>query len=126
MPKRPISRPVSNEPDLGVWTLSVYVVAGLTILRFLFLRASPLEFQAVEAESWVWSRTFALAYGTLPPLPVWLTGVSASVCGPEEACARAFSPLFQAGTAILLGLCGVVLGSRRLGAWSMLTYATLP
>src|SRR5262249_58787476 len=24
------------------------------------------------------------------------------------------------------GLCGVVLGSRRLGAWSMLTYATLP
>ncbi|HEY8015002.1 MAG TPA: glycosyltransferase family 39 protein, partial [Dongiaceae bacterium] len=58
--------------------------------------------------------------------PVWLTAVSSSFCGPGEACARAVSPLLQAPTAMLLGGAGVTLGSWRLGAWSMLLYATLP
>jgi len=99
--------------------------------RFGKLRVSPLEFDPVEASRWIWSRSLAWGYealggGTASPLPLWLTAVSSSFCGPGEACARATSPLLQAAAALLLGGAGVTLGSWRLGAWSMLLYATLP
>jgi 4-amino-4-deoxy-L-arabinose transferase-like glycosyltransferase len=106
--------------------VALYVVVGLTLLRLAFLRVSPLEFDSAEAARWIWSRTLALGYDAAAPVPVWLTTASTSFCGPGEACARAASPLLQAGTAILLGAAGSALGSRRLGAWAMLTYATLP
>jgi 4-amino-4-deoxy-L-arabinose transferase-like glycosyltransferase len=106
--------------------VALYSVAGLTLVRLAFLRASPLELDPVEATRWLWSRTLALGYDGAAPLPVWLTSVTASFCGPETACTRLVSPLLQAGTAMLVGGAGIVLGGFRLGSWAMLAYATLP
>ena len=126
----------ADEAGLGFWQVALYGVVALTLLRLAFLRVSPLEFDPAEASRWLWSRSLAWGYGgwgygvwgrgAASPLPVWLTAVSTSFCGPGEACARAASPLLQAATAMLLGGAGVALGSWRLGAWSMLLYATLP
>jgi 4-amino-4-deoxy-L-arabinose transferase-like glycosyltransferase len=121
----------ADEAGLGFWQVALYIVVALTILRLAFLRVSPLEFDPAEAARWLWSRGLAWGYGawgqgTASPLPIWLTAASSSFCGPGEACARAVSPLLQAATAMLLGGAGVALGSWRLGAWSMLVYATLP
>ena len=121
----------ADETGLGFWQVALYIVVALTLLRLAFLRVSPLEFDPAEAARWIWSRSLAWGYGafgrgTASPLPVWLTAVTTSFCGTGEACARSASPLLQAATAMLLGGAGVTLGSWRLGAWSMLVYATLP
>ena len=125
------AQPRADAAGLGFWQVALYIVVGLTLLRLAFLRVSPLEFDPAEASRWLWSRSLAWGYeafgrGTASPLPVWLTAVSSSFCGPGEACARAASPLLQAATAMLLGGAGATLGSWRLGAWAMLLYATLP
>jgi hypothetical protein len=128
--RRPIRNlpptPAATDPAAGLWAVALYSVAGLTLLRLAFLRISPLELDPVEATRWLWSRTLALGYPGEAPLPIWLTSVAAGFCGPEAACTRAVSPLLQAGTAMLVGAAGIVLGGFRLGAWGMLTYATLP
>ena len=118
--------PAATDPAAGLWAVALYSVAGLTLLRLAFLRVSPLELDVAEATRWLWSRTFAFGYAGEAPLPIWLTSVAAGFCGPEAACTRAVSPLLQAGTAMLVGAAGIVLGGFRLGAWGMLTYATLP
>ena len=118
--------PSVADPAAGLWAVALYSVAGLTLLRLAFLRLSPLELDPVEATRWLWSRTLALGYDGAAPLPIWLSSVAAGFCGPEAACTRAVSPLLQAGTAMLVGGAGIVLGGFRLGAWAMLIYATLP
>jgi 4-amino-4-deoxy-L-arabinose transferase-like glycosyltransferase len=118
--------PAATDPAAGLWAVALYSVAGLTLLRLAFLRVSPLELDVAEATRWLWSRTFAFGYAGETPLPIWLISVAAGFCGPDGACTRAVSPLLQAGTAMLLGGAGLVLGGFRLGAWAMLTYATLP
>lgn len=118
--------PAATDPAAGLWAVALYSVAGLTLLRLAFLRVSPLELDPVEATRWLWSQTLALGYDGAAPLPIWLTSVTASFCGPDGSCTRAMSPLLQTGAAILLGGAGTVLGGFRLGAWAMLTYATLP
>lgn len=118
--------PAATDPAAGLWAIALYSVIGLTLLRLAFLRVSPLELDPAEATRWLWSRTFALGYDGAAPLPIWLTAVTAGFCGPDGACTRAVSPLLQAGTAMLLGGAGLVLGGFRLGAWTMLIYATLP
>jgi 4-amino-4-deoxy-L-arabinose transferase-like glycosyltransferase len=123
---RKIAPTTAPDEAAGFWQVALYAVVGLTLLRLAFLRISPLEFDSAEATRWLWSRTLALGYDGAAPVPVWLTAAGSSFCGPGEACARAVSPLLQAGTAILLGAAGIALGSWRLGAWTMLTYATLP
>src|SRR5690242_18698505 len=118
--------PAAADPAAGLWAVALYSVAGLTLLRLAFLRISPLELDPAEATRWLWSQRLALGYDAAAPLPIWLTSVTASFCGPDGSCTRAMSPLLQTGTAILLGGAGIVLGGFRLGAWAMLTYATLP
>jgi 4-amino-4-deoxy-L-arabinose transferase-like glycosyltransferase len=87
---------------------------------------TPLEFDMEEAQYWVWGETPAWGYFSKPPLIAWLEGASAWLCGPSEACARSASPLLHAATALVLGATGMAFGSLRLGAWTMLVYATVP
>jgi hypothetical protein len=111
---------------LGLWQVAVYVVVALTILRLAFLRLSPLELDPGEALRWMQGQSFAWGYGAAPPLTSWLEGASAWLCGSGEACARGSGPLLQAAAALTIGAAGMTLGGWRLGAWSMLVYATLP
>jgi 4-amino-4-deoxy-L-arabinose transferase-like glycosyltransferase len=112
--------------DIRLWQTGLLLVAVLTLLRLAFLHITPLEFDMEEAQYWVWGETPAWGYFSKPPLIAWLDGASAWLCGPSEACARTPSPLLHAATALILGATGLALGSRRLGAWAMLIYATLP
>jgi 4-amino-4-deoxy-L-arabinose transferase-like glycosyltransferase len=112
--------------DIGLWQIGLLVVAVLTILRLAFLHVTPLELDMEEAQYWVWGETPAWGYFSKPPLIAWLEGASAWLCGPGEACARSASPLLHAATALILGATGIAFGSLRLGAWTMLIYATLP
>jgi len=126
MPRARTDGGAGERAGLGLWQVALYVVVALTILRLAFLRASPLELDSGEAERWVWGRSFAWGYGAAPPLTAWIEGLSSWLCGWGEACARGASPLLHAGTALILGATGVLIGGWRLGAWSMMAYVTLP
>jgi 4-amino-4-deoxy-L-arabinose transferase-like glycosyltransferase len=111
---------------LDIWRLALLVIAGLTLLRLVFLLVTPIELDFEEAQYWAWSRTPAWGYFSKPPLIAWLIRAATAICGNGPACVRAPSPLFHAATAVLIGATGIALGGRRLGAWASLVYATMP
>jgi 4-amino-4-deoxy-L-arabinose transferase-like glycosyltransferase len=79
-----------------------------------------------EAQYWFWSRELAFGYYSKPPLIGWIIRGATEICGPGEACIRAPSALFHAGSALLVFAMGRRLYDERTGFWSAIAYATLP
>jgi 4-amino-4-deoxy-L-arabinose transferase-like glycosyltransferase len=112
--------------DTDGWRLALLLIGALTLIRLVFLLFTPIELDFEEAQYWAWSRTLAWGYFSKPPLIAWLIRAATEVCGDGPACIRGPSPLLHAATAIVIGATGIALGSRRLGAWAALVYATMP
>ncbi len=79
-----------------------------------------------EAQYWHWSRELAFGYYSKPPLIGWIIRAATEICGSGEACIRAPSALFHAGTALIVFFIGRRLYDARIGFWAGLSYATLP
>jgi hypothetical protein len=86
-------------PGLG---LAAGLLAALTLIRLIGLKFSVVDLFFDEAQYWAWSREPAFGYFSKPPLIAWIIGASTSLCGGGEACIRISSPLFHAGSAIVL------------------------
>lgn len=108
------------------FTLVAILIALLTIARVAVVIATPLNLGPDEAQYWSWSLTPAFGYFSKPPLIAWIIGASTSLCGDGEACIRISSPLFHAGSALILYFAGRALYDARVGAWAALTYALMP
>jgi 4-amino-4-deoxy-L-arabinose transferase-like glycosyltransferase len=101
-------------------------LAALTALRLAANAFANTDLFFDEAQYWFWSRELAFGYYSKPPLIGWIIRGATEICGEGEACIRAPSALFHAGTAFLVYAIGSKLYDARIGFWSGLTYATLP
>jgi len=123
------TRPVLSAPadaEQRLWRLALLLIAALTLLRLAFILVSPIDLDIEEAQYWSWARTPDWGYFSKPPLIAWLIGLATTLCGDGSACIRSASPLLHAATALALGVAGVALGSRKLGAWAAMLYASMP
>jgi 4-amino-4-deoxy-L-arabinose transferase-like glycosyltransferase len=102
---------------------TVLIVGTLTLLRLLGLRYSVVDLYYDEAQYWSWSRDLALGYYTKPPLLAWVIAAAEHVCGSDEWCVRAPSPLFYGATSIVVYAIGRRLYDERAGLWAALLTA---
>ena len=79
-----------------------------------------------EAQYWQWSTTPDLGYFTKPPMIAWLIGLSTSLFGSGEFGVRAFAPIMQAVTAIIMVLIGRYMGGASVGRWAAVIWISLP
>jgi hypothetical protein len=80
----------------ATWVLLV----GLTIIRLSLLGTTDLE--ADEAHYWMWSERLAPAYFSKGPAIAFLIRASTAVFGSTEFGVRFLSPVFAAGTSLML------------------------
>lgn len=90
------------------------VLIGLTWLRIVLLRASPIDLYFDEAQYWAWSRTLELGYFTKPPLVAWVIAATTALFGDAEWAVRLASPLAHGLAALAL----FGLGRAMYGAWA--------
>lgn len=101
-------------------------LAALTAIRIAGNVAANTDLFFDEAQYWFWSQELAFGYFSKPPLIGWLIRGVTGICGSGEACIRAPSAIFHAGTAILVFAIARSLYDSRTGFWAGLSYATLP
>jgi len=115
-------RPMMPTADFAVFA----VVAFLLALRLVIIAISPLGLDVEEAQYWQWSTTPDLGYFTKPPMIAWLIGLSTSLFGSHEFGVRAFAPIIQAVTAIIMVLIGRNMGGASVGRWAAVIWISLP
>ena len=99
---------------------TVAIVVAITVVRLIGLRFSSVDLFYDEAQYWSWSRDLALGYYTKPPLLAWVIAAAEHVCGSDEWCVRAPSPIFHAATSITVYAIGRRLYDERAGFWAAL------
>ena len=109
-----------NDAQSSHLVATVLIVAALTALRLLGLRFSVVDLFYDEAQYWSWSRDLALGYYTKPPLLAWVIAAAEHVCGSDEWCVRAPSPIFHAATSLVVYAIGRRLYDERTGFWAAL------
>lgn len=118
------SAPGSGADAHASWLLATLaVIAALTLLRLVALRFSVVDLFYDEAQYWSWSRDLAWGYYSKPPLLAWVIALAEHVCGSDEWCIRAPSPIFHAATSIVAYAIGRLLYGGRAGFWAALLTA---
>jgi 4-amino-4-deoxy-L-arabinose transferase-like glycosyltransferase len=121
--------PTGKISPAGLFFAALFV---LTLLRVLWLAASPLPLYGDEAQYWTWAQHPDWGYYSKPPLLAWLIALTtamgeAMMDGDSEFWVRLGSPLLHAGTAVAVYLlAGRMFADRALAAWCGVAYATLP
>lgn len=105
--------------------LAAFVIA-VAVIRVAVLMATPLNLGPDEAQYWSWSLTPSFGYFSKPPMIAWIIGASTAICGDGEACIRLASPLFHAGTALVVFFAARALYDERVGVWSAVAYTLMP
>jgi 4-amino-4-deoxy-L-arabinose transferase-like glycosyltransferase len=104
----------------GVW---IFIVA-LTAIRLSLLATTDLEFD--EAHYWMWSERLAPAYFSKGPAIAFAIRASTAVFGSNEFGVRCFSPLFAAGTSVLLFYFARRLFNDTAGLWAVIALNVTP
>ncbi|MCS6931776.1 MAG: glycosyltransferase family 39 protein [Acetobacteraceae bacterium] len=105
---------------------ALLAVAAITALRLLWLATNEPNLYADESQYWIWAQELRGGYYSKPPLIAWSIAASTALCGNGEGCIRLTSPLYHAGTALILGAVARRLFDDRAGFWAAVLYATLP
>jgi 4-amino-4-deoxy-L-arabinose transferase-like glycosyltransferase len=104
----------------AVW---IFIVA-LTAIRLSLLATTDLEFD--EAHYWMWSQRLAPAYFSKGPAIAFAIRASTAVFGSNEFGVRFFSPLFAAGTSVLLFYFARRLFNATAGLWAVIALNVTP
>jgi hypothetical protein len=104
----------------AVW---IFVIA-LTLIRLSMLATKDLEFD--EAHYWLWSGRLAPAYFTKGPAIAFVMRASTAIFGSNEFGVRFFSPIFAAGTTLLLFYFGRRLFGEKAALWLILGLNATP
>jgi 4-amino-4-deoxy-L-arabinose transferase-like glycosyltransferase len=104
----------------AVW---IFIVA-LTAIRLSMLATTDLEFD--EAHYWMWSERLAPAYFSKGPAIAFVIRASTAVFGSNEFGVRFFSPLFAAGTSLLLFYFARRLFNATAGLWAVIALNVTP
>src|SRR5947209_14047366 len=101
-----------------------FFILALTALRLSFLATTDLEFD--EAHYWMWSERLAPAYFSKGPGIAFAIRASTAVFGANEFGVRFFSPLFAAGTSLLLFYFARRLFNATAGLWAVIALNITP
>ncbi len=106
--------------------ITAIALASLLGLRILALFLDPNVLYADETQYWLWSQNPDWGYFSKPPMVAWLIAVTTAVFGDADWAVRLSAPVLHTMTATLLGLTAARLFDARTGAWTAITWATLP
>ena len=104
----------------AVW----FFVLTLTVIRLSMLATTDLEFD--EAHYWMWSERLAPAYFSKGPGIAFVIRASTAVFGANEFGVRFFSPVFAAGTSLLMFYFARRLFSGAAGFWAVVALNATP
>src|SRR3979409_219135 len=104
----------------AVW----FFIAALTLIRLAMLGSTDLEFD--EAYYWMWSERLAPGYFSKGPGIAFAIRARTMLFGPTGFGARFFSPIFAAGTSLLLFYLGKRLFSENVGLWTVIAFNVTP
>ncbi len=99
-------------------------IVALTAIRLSLLATTDLEFD--EAHYWMWSERLAPAYFSKGPTIAFVIRASTAVFGSNEFGVRFFSPLFAAGTSLLLFYFARRLFNATAGLWTVIALNVTP
>src|SRR6266576_2252505 len=99
-------------------------IIALTAIRLSILATTDLEFD--EAHYWMWSERLAPAYFSKGPAIAFVIRASTAIFGANEFGVRFFSPLFAAGTSILLFYFARRLFNATAGLWAVIALNVTP
>jgi 4-amino-4-deoxy-L-arabinose transferase-like glycosyltransferase len=106
-------------------TRAVWIfVLGLTVIRLALLNATQLS--PDEAYYWMWSQRPALSYFSKGPGVAFVIRASSALFGDNEFGVRFFSPIFAAGTSLLLYYFAQRLFSSLAGFWTVVALNVTP
>src|SRR5437870_1570651 len=101
-----------------------FFVAALTAIRLLLLATTDLEFD--EAHYWMWSERLAPAYFSKGPAVAFVIRAGTVLFGANEFGVRFFSPVFAAGTSLLLFYFARRLFGENAGLWGVIALNATP
>jgi 4-amino-4-deoxy-L-arabinose transferase-like glycosyltransferase len=104
----------------AVW---IFIIA-LTAVRLSILSTTDLEFD--EAHYWMWSERLAPAYFSKGPAIAFVIRASTAIFGSNEFGVRFYSPLFAAGTSVLLFYFARRLFNATAGLWAVIALNVTP
>jgi 4-amino-4-deoxy-L-arabinose transferase-like glycosyltransferase len=104
----------------AVW----FFVLVLTLIRFSMLGTSDLEFD--EAHYWMWSQRLAPAYFSKGPAVAFVIRTGTMLFGANEFGVRFFSPIFAAGTSLVLFYFARRLFGPNAGLWGVIGLNATP
>jgi 4-amino-4-deoxy-L-arabinose transferase-like glycosyltransferase len=104
----------------AVWLL----IIALTAIRLSMLATTDLEFD--EAHYWMWSERLAPAYFSKGPAIAFVIHASTAIFGANEFGVRFFSPIFAAGTSLLMFYFARRLFSPTAGLWAVVALNVTP
>jgi 4-amino-4-deoxy-L-arabinose transferase-like glycosyltransferase len=107
--------------DDRAWRATLWMVAGLTLVRLIALFITPLELYPDEAQYWLWSRELAFGYFSKPPMIAWLIWLTTHIGGDAEAWVRLSAPLLHGITALVIHR----IARRLYGGWTGLAAAAI-
>src|SRR6478672_8993409 len=99
-------------------------IVALTAIRLSMLATTDLEFD--EAHYWMWSERLAPAYFSKGPAIAFVIRASTAVFSSNEFGVRFFSPLFAAGTSVLLFYFARRLFNATAGLWAVIALNVTP
>jgi 4-amino-4-deoxy-L-arabinose transferase-like glycosyltransferase len=113
-------------PEERAGWIAIIAIGIITGIRVWLLTVTPLQLYPDEAQYWWWSLHPALGYFSKPPLIGWCIWLFTHIFGRSDWAIRLASPLFHAGTALLIYAIAERVEGRLLAVWSALAYATIP
>ncbi len=106
--------------------LLLCLLISLLLFRLFTIYISKTDLFFDEAQYWAWSQNLDFGYFSKPPFLAWSIRFSTELCGLEEFCIRAPSPIFHYLTALFIFMAGRTLYNSKIGFWSSLAFATIP
>jgi 4-amino-4-deoxy-L-arabinose transferase-like glycosyltransferase len=106
--------------------ITLWVLAGVTGLRLMWLAGQPIDLYPDEAQYWVWAQHLAWGYYSKPPFVAWLIAATTAMAGDGELGVKLGAPLAYFFTSLMVYGIGARLYDRHVGGWAAISFVTLP
>ena len=112
----------------NIWSVQFLLISLSLILifRLLSIYFSNTDLFFDEAQYWAWSRKLDFGYFSKPPFLAWSIRLTTEICGINNFCIRAASPVFHTFTAFFIFMAGRTLYDQKTGILAALAFITLP
>jgi 4-amino-4-deoxy-L-arabinose transferase-like glycosyltransferase len=123
-PAKPLAH--QTEPSDPYFRIALIGVAGIAILRLLWLAGRPIDLYPDEAQYWIWAQHLDWGYYSKPPLVAWMIAATTALFGENDLAIKIGAPLTYVATSLVVFQIAARLYDRRAAAWAAIAFATLP